>query len=94
MSDSSSRGRSPLIGQVGLLLRSALNQWDVMRDAAVQTAQAGKLQLDVGLLRRRRQTVLARLGEQVLTLFEQNTLDERELPELADTLAALRALDE
>ena len=54
------------VGALGSLWSSALGQIDEIRDVIVRGSQAGKAKIDVQLLRRQRDRLLAQIGEAVL----------------------------
>jgi hypothetical protein len=86
--------RSQLGDQLGSLLTNAFQQLDSVREVVTKGTKAGRVQLDLVLLKRKRKDALAALGEVVLRLAHSGRIDEDELPELGDPLAELEALDE
>ena len=54
------------VGALGSMWQSALGQIDEIRDVIVRGSQAGKAKIDVQLLRRQRDRLLAQIGEAVL----------------------------
>jgi hypothetical protein len=55
--------------------KMASDSFDTLREVVVRSSQAGKLRVDLALLAREKQQLLARLGEQVATLIEAGHLD-------------------
>jgi hypothetical protein len=80
--------------QLGSFLKGALSQLDSVREVVVQKANAGRIQLDVAMMRRRRREVLADLGEVAARLAVEGKLSEDDFPEIGPALAQLEALDE
>jgi hypothetical protein len=80
--------------QLGTFVRAALAQLDTVREVVVQKSKAGRIQLDVAMLRRQRKDVLAELGGIVARLAGAGRISEEELPELSGPLSRLEALDE
>jgi hypothetical protein len=96
----SRRGRSKgfpggeLRGTLGGLLRSALGQAGVVRDALERGAREGRARLDDARLERQRADALADLGEAVLDAVRRGALaDLEDLPEIAQAVAAIEDLD-
>jgi hypothetical protein len=86
--------KGDLRDQLGTFLKGALSQLDSVREVVVQKASAGRIQLDVAMMRRRRREVLADLGEVVARLAVEGKLREDDFPEIGSALAQLEALDE
>jgi hypothetical protein len=80
--------------QFGSFVRAALAQIDAAREVVVQKSKAGRIQLDVVMLRRQRKDVLAELGAAVAKLAGAGRISEEDHPELSGPLARLEALDE
>ena len=80
--------------QLGTFVKAALAQLDTMREVVVQKSKAGRIQLDVAMLRRQRKEALADLGAAVARLAEAGKLSEEDFPELSGPLSRLEALDE
>ena len=80
--------------QFGAFMRTAMHQLDSVREVVVQKSKAGRIQLDVAMLRRKRKDALADLGAAALALAVAGKLTEDDFPELSSPLAALEALDE
>jgi hypothetical protein len=86
--------KGDLRDQLGSFLKGALSQLDSVREVVVQKANAGRIHLDVAMMRRRRREVLADLGEVVAKLAVEGKLSEDDFPEIGPALAQLEALDE
>ena len=86
--------KGDLRDQLGDFLKGALSQLDSVREVVVQKASAGRIQLDVAMMRRRRREVLADLGEAVAKLAVEGRISEDDFPEIGPALAQLEALDE
>jgi hypothetical protein len=80
--------------QLGGFMRAALAQLDTVKDVVVQKSKAGKIQIDVAMLKRQRREVLAELGGIVARLAGNGRITEEDFPELGAPLARLEALDE
>jgi hypothetical protein len=80
--------------QLGGFMRAALAQWGTVREVVVQKSRAGKIQLDVAMLKRQRKDILAELGAVVARLAGNGRLSEDDFPELGGPLARLEAIDE
>jgi hypothetical protein len=78
----------------GAFVRTALQGLETARDVVVQKSKAGKVQLDLAMLKRKRRDVLADLGEAVARLAEAGKIDEETYPEISAPLSALEAIDE
>lgn len=72
------------------LLRSTLEQASVVKDALTHTART---RLDDARAHRRRQDLLAELGEIVVDLVARGEIDVTELPEAAELLRELETID-
>src|SRR5215468_7216776 len=83
-----------LKSQLGGFVRAALAQLDTVREVVVQKSKAGKIQLDVAMLKRQRKDVLAELGGVVARLAANGRISEDDYPELGAPLARLEAIDE
>jgi hypothetical protein len=86
--------KSDLRSQLGSLLRSTWQQLDNVREVVVRQSKAGRIQIDLTLLRRKRRDALARLGAVVARLAANGKLNEDDFPELGGPLSELEALDE
>ena len=83
--------RTPeLRGTLGTLLRTTTG---VVRDALERGAREGRARLDDALSGRRRDAVLAELGDLVLDLIRRGEIDLAELPEARDLVRQLDDLD-
>jgi hypothetical protein len=80
--------------QLGGFMRAALAQLDTVKDVVVQKSKAGRIQLDVAMLKRQRKEVLAELGALVVRLASNGRISEDDFPELGGPMARLEALDE
>ncbi len=80
--------------QLGTFVRAALAQLDTVREVVVQKSKAGRIHLDVAMLRRQRKEVLAELGGLVARLAAAGRISEDDFPELGGPLSRLEALDE
>jgi len=83
-----------LKSQLGGFVRAALAQLETVREVVVQKSKAGKIQLDVAMLKRQRKDVLAELGGVVARLAANGRISEDDYPELGAPLARLEAIDE
>ncbi len=83
-----------LRGTLGTLLRTAWQQAGGVRDALERGAREGKERLDGLRSDRRRQELLAELGQVVLELIREGEIDLAQLPEAADVLHELDHLDD
>ena len=87
-----------LRGTLGTLLNTALQQAGVVRDAARDVlergAREGRSRLEDARANRRRQDVLAELGELVLDLIRRGEIDLAELPEAKSLVRRLDELDD
>ena len=83
-----------LKSQLGGFVRAALAQLETVREVVVQKSKAGKIQLDVAMLKRQRKDVLAELGGVVARLAANGKISEEDYPELGAPLARLEAIDE
>jgi len=80
--------------QLGTFVRAALAQLDTVREVVVQKSKAGRIHLDVAMLRRQRKEVLAEPGGLVARLAAAGRISEDDFPELGGPLSRLEALDE
>lgn len=86
--------RTPeLRGTLGTLFRTALEQASGMREVIERSARTGRERLDEFRADRRRNELLAELGEIVLDLIRQGEIDLAELPEAQDLVRHLDELD-
>ncbi len=71
--------------------KMASDSFDTLREVVVRSSQAGKLRVDLALLAREKQQLLARLGEQVSELIDGSKL---EVPEaLRQTYDRIKDVD-
>src|SRR6185436_2696410 len=92
------KGRPPeLKGTLGTLINTAIAQAGVVRDAARSALERGaretRSRLDNARSSRRRDELLADLGDIVLDLIRQGEIDLGELPEAKPIVAELDELD-
>jgi len=80
--------------QLGGFMRAALAQLDTVREVVVQKSKAGKIQIDVAMMKRQRKDVLAELGALVARLAANGRISEDDFPELGAPLARLESIDE
>ncbi len=80
--------------QLGAFMRTAVQGLDSVREVVVQKTKAGRIQLDVAMLRRKRRDALAELGAAVADLAAAGKITEDAFPQLSGPLSALEALDE
>jgi cobalamin biosynthesis protein CobT len=80
--------------QLGAFVRSALHQLDTVREVVVQKSKEGRIQLELGRLRRRRKDALAELGAVIADLAAAGRISEDTFPEISAALSQLEALDE
>lgn len=78
----------------GAFVRTAMQGLDSVQKVVVQKSKAGRIQIDVAMLRRKRKDALADLGAAVAELAASGKLREDQYPELSGPLSALEALDE
>jgi hypothetical protein len=71
--------------------KMASDSFDTLREVVVRSSQAGKLRVDLALLAREKQQLLARLGEQVAALVDEGKLDVPE--ELRQTYDRVKDVD-
>src|SRR5262249_22509949 len=74
-------------------VRAALAQLDTVREVVVQKSRAGRIQIDIALLRRQRKDVLAEIGAAVARLAAAGGTSEEASPEPGAPLRRLEALD-
>jgi hypothetical protein len=86
--------KNDIKSQLGFFVRTAWQQLDTVREVVVRQGKAGRIQLDLTLMRRRRNQTLAELGAVVARLAENGKLSEDDFPELSAPLSKLEALDE
>jgi hypothetical protein len=94
MSDEKDEKRGGLRNQLGTFMKSTMVQLDALREEVAKKSRAGRIQLDVAWLKRKRRDVLADLGEAVAQLAAKGEIDEEKYPSLSGVLARLEALDE
>src|SRR5262245_26732317 len=80
--------------QLGSLVKGALAQLDSVREVVVQKSRAGRIQIDVAMMKRKRRDVLAELGRVVVDLAAKGRISEDDFPELGPALAQLEAIEE
>lgn len=78
---------------LGSFFKSAMQQLDTVREVVVQKSKAGRIQLDLTLLKRKRKDALAELGEAVARLAANGVIDEEEYPQLSGPLSRLESVD-
>lgn len=86
--------KGDLKSQLGTFMRGALAQLDSVREVVVQKSKAGRIQIDVAMMKRRRKDILAEIGAQVARLAANGRISEEDFPELGPALAQLDAVDE
>ena len=69
----------------------ASDSFDTLREVVVRSSQAGKLRVDLALLAREKQQLLAHLGEQVSALIDEVKLEVPE--ELRQTYDRVKDVD-
>lgn len=80
-------GKDEFRRQVGTVWRMAQGSFDTLREVVVRSSQAGRLRVDLALLVRDRQQLLATLGAEVLALADEGALElPASLRPLADRL--------
>jgi hypothetical protein len=72
--------RDELRRQFGTMWKMASDSFDTLREVVVRSSQTGRLRVDLALLGREKQFLLARLGEQVTQLIDEGKL---QVPESA-----------
>jgi hypothetical protein len=73
--------------QFGTVWRMASSGFDTLREVVVRSSQSGRLRVDLALMARERQHLLATLGEQVAALIDEGALDvPSEVKELHERL--------
>jgi hypothetical protein len=80
--------------QLGTFVRAALAQLDSVREVVVQKSKAGRIQIDVAMLKRQRKDILVEIGTAVARLAATGKISEDDFPELSAPLSRLEALDE
>jgi hypothetical protein len=86
--------KSQLGSQLGSILTRTWQQLEGVREVVVQKTKEGRLQIDLTLLRRKRQAALASLGEVVARLARSGRIDEDDFPELSGPLASVQDVEE
>jgi hypothetical protein len=86
--------KSQLGSQLGSILTRTWQQLEGVREVVAQKTKAGRLQIDLTLLRRKRKDALATVGEVVARLARSGRLDEDEFPELSSPLAGLQDIED
>jgi hypothetical protein len=86
--------KSQLGSQLGSILTRTWQQLEGVREVVAQKTKAGRLQLDLTLLRRKRKDALASIGEVVARLARSGRLDEDDFPELSGPLANLQDVED
>ena len=86
--------KGDLKSQLGTFMRGALAQLDSVREVVVQKSKAGRIQIDIAMMKRRRKDILAELGAQVASLAANGRIAAEDFPELGPALAQLDAVDE
>src|SRR5215467_5844395 len=72
--------REELRRQFGTMWKMASDSFDTLREVVVRSSQTGRLRVDLALLAKEKQYLLAKLGEQVAALIDEGKL---EVPESA-----------
>jgi hypothetical protein len=94
MSRGGRRGSPPdLKGTLGTLIRTTIDQVGAMTEVARRQARTQKSRLDTALLDRRRRDALADLGEALYDLATGGEIELDELPELAERVEDVAAID-
>jgi hypothetical protein len=86
--------KSQLGSQLGSILTRTWQQLEGVREVVAQKTKAGRLQIDLTLLRRKRKDALASLGEVVARLARSGRLDEDDFPELSGPLATFQDVED
>jgi hypothetical protein len=86
--------KGDLKSQLGSFVRGALAQLDSVREVVVQKGKAGRIQIDVAMMKRRRKELLAELGEVIARLAANGRITEDDFPEIGPALAQLEAVEE
>jgi hypothetical protein len=86
--------KGDLKDQLGTFVKGALAQLDSVREVVVQKSRAGRIQIDVAVLKRRRRDVFAEIGRVVAELAARGRVTEDDYPELGPALSQLEALEE
>jgi hypothetical protein len=67
--------RDDLRRQFGTVWKMASDSFDTLREVVVRSSQAGRLRVDLALLAREKQLLLARLGEQLSQLIDEGKIE-------------------
>jgi hypothetical protein len=67
--------RDDLRRQFGTVWKMASDSLDTLREVVVSSSRTGRLRVDLALLAREKQQLLARLGEQVSQLLDEGKLE-------------------
>ncbi|HEY7957564.1 MAG: hypothetical protein ACHQ17_02045 [Polyangia bacterium] len=67
-------GKDEFRRQVGTVWRMAQGGLDTLREVVVRSSQAGRLRVDLALLARQKQQLLATLGAEVIALADEGSL--------------------
>ena len=70
-----SERRDDLRRQFGTIWKMASDGLDTLREVAVRSRQSGRLRVDLALLAREKQQLLARLGASVVRLLDEDALE-------------------
>ena len=70
-----SERRDDLRRQFGTIWKMASDGLDTLREVAVRSSQSGRLRVDLALLSREKQQLLARIGAQVVRLLDEDALE-------------------
>ena len=70
-----SERRDDLRRQFGTIWKMASDGLDTLREVAVRSTQSGRLRVDLALLAREKQQLLARLGASVVRLLDEDALE-------------------
>ena len=67
--------REDLRRQFGTIWKMASDGLDTLREVVVRSSQSGRLRVDLALLAREKQQLLARIGAQVVRLLDEDALE-------------------
>jgi hypothetical protein len=67
--------RDDLRRQFGTVWKMASDGFDTLREVVVRSSQAGKLRVDLALLAREKQQLLARMGAQLTRLMDEGGIE-------------------
>jgi len=66
--------RDDLRRQFGTVWKMASDSFDTLREVVVRSSQAGKLRVDLALLAREKQQLLARMGGELVRLLDEGSI--------------------